>query len=211
MFPLGAPALPGQLLPLRVFEPRYRQLVVDGVSGGLSSDNAGRPQFGIVLITRGFEVGGGDERAGTATLVSIRSISPTGNGLNLVVGGIARLTVMEWLAAEPYPRADVEPWPDAAPEPAVIEQLGQRRAELLDQVTELRRLAVAVNPGSTRLPAVPRISNDVVVAGYQLAAASPLGPADRQRVLEAPSVAGRYEVLATAFDELASALRFRLG
>lgn len=211
MFPLGTPALPGQLLPLRVFEPRYRQLVVDGVSGTLPHDGAGRPQFGIVLITRGFEVGGGDERAGTATLVSIRSISPTGNGLNLVVGGIARLTVMEWLAEEPYPRADVEPWPDTPPDPQAAEQLAQRRAELIEQLGELRRLAVAVNPGSARLPAVPRISNDVVTAGYQLAAASPLGPADRQRVLEAPSVAARYDVLATAFEELASALRFRLG
>lgn len=211
MFPLGAPALPGQLLPLRVFEPRYRRLVIDAVSGELTSDDAGRPQLGIVLITRGSEVGGGDERAATATLVSIRSISPTRGGIDLVVGGVGRLTVMEWLGEEPYPRADVEPWPDTPPEPPVIDQLRQRRPGLVEQVAELRRLAVAVNPGGARPPVEPRISNDVVLAGYQLAAASPLGPADRQRVLEAPSVVARYDVLDAAFAELAAALRFRLG
>ena len=54
MFPLGSVLFPGALLPLHVFEPRYRQLVKDCL--------AGEPEFGVVLIDRGHEVGGGDVR-----------------------------------------------------------------------------------------------------------------------------------------------------
>ena len=58
MFPLGTVLLPGAVLPLHVFEPRYRQLVQDCL--------AGEPEFGVVLIERGSEVGGGDQRATSA-------------------------------------------------------------------------------------------------------------------------------------------------
>nr|WP_238148157.1 LON peptidase substrate-binding domain-containing protein [Janibacter hoylei] len=50
MFPLGTVLLPGQPLPLQVFEPRYLTMLRD------VADGDGR--FGVVLIDRGFEVGG---------------------------------------------------------------------------------------------------------------------------------------------------------
>ena len=49
MFPLGSVLFPELGLPLRVFEPRYRQMVVDC----LDTDRS----FGVVLIERGSEVG----------------------------------------------------------------------------------------------------------------------------------------------------------
>ena len=49
MFPLGSPLLPGGVLPLHVFEPRYRQMVIDC----LQAD--GEPEFGQALITHGRE------------------------------------------------------------------------------------------------------------------------------------------------------------
>ncbi len=51
MFPLGMVLLPGAVLPLHVFEPRYRQMVFDLLEG----DDV--PEFGQVLITRGTETG----------------------------------------------------------------------------------------------------------------------------------------------------------
>ena len=47
MFPLGTAVLPGGEVPLRVFEPRYRQMV-----GDLMAESDGRPvvRFGVVLI-----------------------------------------------------------------------------------------------------------------------------------------------------------------
>jgi aspartyl-tRNA synthetase len=55
MFPLGMPLLPGRLLPLRIFEPRYVALL----RHCLQQES---PEFGVVLIERGFEVGGGSLR-----------------------------------------------------------------------------------------------------------------------------------------------------
>src|SRR5215218_6413058 len=60
LFPLGTTLLPGQLLPLHVFEPRYRELVADLVSGSFApgAGATGRgPRFGVVAIRSGSEVG----------------------------------------------------------------------------------------------------------------------------------------------------------
>ena len=63
MFPLGTVLLPGAVLPLHVFEPRYRALVADCL--------AGEQEFGVVLIERGSEVGGVDVRRDIATVARI--------------------------------------------------------------------------------------------------------------------------------------------
>ena len=57
MFPLGTVLFPHAPLPLHIFEPRYRALVQECIDGD--------GEFGVVLIERGFEVGGGDTRFGT--------------------------------------------------------------------------------------------------------------------------------------------------
>src|SRR5687767_6923459 len=53
MFPLGTVLFPHMVLPLHVFEPRYRVLTRRCLDG--------EPMFGVVLIVRGSEVGGDDE------------------------------------------------------------------------------------------------------------------------------------------------------
>ena len=63
MFPLGTVLLPFAHLPLHIFEPRYRALVKDCL--------AGDGEFGVVLIERGHEVGGGDVRFGVGTVARI--------------------------------------------------------------------------------------------------------------------------------------------
>ena len=54
MFPLGTVLVPKAVVPLHVFEPRYQTMLVDVM--------AGDRKFGVVLIERGSEVGGGDVR-----------------------------------------------------------------------------------------------------------------------------------------------------
>ena len=58
MFPLGTVLFPHALLPLRVFEPRYREMT----ARVLREDG----EFGVVLIERGSEVGGGDSASAWA-------------------------------------------------------------------------------------------------------------------------------------------------
>ena len=64
MFPLSAVLFPYATMPLHVFEPRYRALMHDCL--------AGDRRFGVVLIERGSEVGGGDQRSPSAPRASSR-------------------------------------------------------------------------------------------------------------------------------------------
>ena len=59
MFPLGTVLLPAMPFALNVFEPRYLKMM-----GDLLETDA--PEFGIVLIERGHEVGGGEQRSGVS-------------------------------------------------------------------------------------------------------------------------------------------------
>jgi len=102
MFPLGSVLFPGAVLPLQVFEPRYRSLVVD------VSDSDGR--FGVVLIDRGHAVGGGDTRCDIGTVAEIVRIGEAEDERILIVTvGRERIRVSKWLDDDPYPQADVEP------------------------------------------------------------------------------------------------------
>ena len=53
LFPLGTPLFPGVVLPLQIFEPRYRRLVHDLLALPEGSD---RRFFGVVAIRQGWEV-----------------------------------------------------------------------------------------------------------------------------------------------------------
>ena len=63
MFPLGTVLFPHMGLPLHVFEARYQALTRDCLDGN--------GEFGVVLIERGSEVGGGDTRFGVGTVALI--------------------------------------------------------------------------------------------------------------------------------------------
>src|SRR4051794_34879859 len=126
MFPLGTVLLPGAVLPLHVFEPRYRALVADCL--------AGEPEFGVVLIERGSEVGGGDVRRDVGTVARIMEMTQLpGDRYALVTVGTRRIRVERWLDDEPYPRAEVTAWPEAddgGQGPVVEELLAQLRRVL---------------------------------------------------------------------------------
>jgi Lon protease-like protein len=101
MFPLENVLLPGSLLPLHVFEERYRVMINECLGG----DGA----FGVVLIERGREVGGGDSRVNVGTVaVIVDSSELPGGRCALVCRGTSRLRVLEWLPDDPYPIAVVE-------------------------------------------------------------------------------------------------------
>ncbi|MFP5488682.1 MAG: LON peptidase substrate-binding domain-containing protein [Acidimicrobiia bacterium] len=200
MFPLGTPLLPGALLPLHVFEPRYRQLVRD-----LLADDVDPPEFGVVMIDRGFEVGGGDERSSVGTVARIIDIQVTPHGRYAVAAvGTERLRVNAWLPEDPYPLADVDRWPDddtgAVLTADTIETLHAR-------VTAIN--AVARSVGDPTPPDDTAISDDPRLALFHLAALAPLGAADRQRILCASGSAERVVALTEALDDAAAVLEFR--
>lgn len=205
MFPLGAVLLPGELLSLQVFEPRYLVMIEECTA------YPDRMSFGVVLISRGQEVGGGDERTDIGTAARIVSARPVAGGrLLLDCEGTQRIRVERWLADAPYPRAEVAPWPDegSAIGDGVIGLLDDRVAELGEVYGELARrrgLSAPVFPALVELP------GDAAAQTYGLASRLPLGPADRLRVLSAPGVGARLEVLADTVEDVLAAARFRLS
>ena len=124
MFPLGSNVFPHQIMPLHVFEPRYRAMFEE-----LSSSAS--PEFGIVLIERGHEVGGNEQRSTVGTRVRVLQSEQFDDGRWAVIAaGIERLDVIEWLPDNPYPQAIVAPRP-------VVDNGGSDLNELQAVVMEL--------------------------------------------------------------------------
>ncbi|MFD4181720.1 LON peptidase substrate-binding domain-containing protein [Rhodococcus sp. NPDC058514] len=205
MFPLGAVLLPGELLPLQVFEPRYLEMIAHLTS---SPDLM---RFGVVLISRGHEVGGGDQRTDVGTVARIIDCEQAPGG-RLLLGcvGERRIRVRRWLPDDPYPRADVEPWPDggAMHGAEAIDEVGA----LVDELGGLLSRSAAQHgipaPEFPRLDELPGEMGDRVFA---LAASLPLVAADRLRLLSAPGPGERLTVLAEALGDVIAAVRFRLS
>ena len=101
MFPLGTVLFPHAVLPLHIFEERYRALVETCLRGD------GR--FGVVLIERGYEVGGGDSRFGVGTVARIVEAARTPDGRYLLATvGTDRFRIKKWLDDDPFPRAEID-------------------------------------------------------------------------------------------------------
>jgi Lon protease-like protein len=200
MFPLGMTLLPGAVLPLHVFEPRYRQMMQD-----ILRDDVNEPEFGVAMIERGREVGGGEVRATVGTVARILDMQVTPDGRFAIAAvGTERFRVAGWLPDDPYPLADIDLWPDDGDpddvSPAAIETLHRRVQELNEIVRAL---------GEDAPPPDTEISDDPRLAVYHLGSLSPLGAVDRHRMLAAPSLVERVAVLTSALDDAAAVLEFR--
>lgn len=202
MFPLGSVLVPGMVLPLHVFEPRYRALVEDCL--------AGDAEFGVVLIERGSEVGGGDLRRDVGTVAQIVEAVHFDDGRwGLGCVGVRRIRIDHWLADDPYPRAEVVDWPDVESTPADEASVGA----VLDEVRHaLRRvLATAAELGEPVAPATTDLADDPLVASYQATALAPFGPADTHALLVEPGTLTRLVRLRDLLTEEAGFLAQRLA
>jgi Lon protease-like protein len=198
MFPLGVVHFPHVVLPLRVFEPRYRALTADVL--------AGDRRFGVVLIERGSEVGGGDSRFAVGTVTAVVDAAVDEGGvIHLQTVGTGRIGVLRWLDEDPYPLAEV-----AELAPPVV---GDRELECLAVAErEVRRaLALRAELDEHAAPFNVALDDDPARALFQLAAIAPLGPADQQRVLATEEPAAMLTLLARLAADEASVLAHRLA
>jgi Lon protease-like protein len=212
IFPLGSVLLPGEVLPLHIFEPRYRQMIADLLA---RDDRA--PEFAVVLIERGSEVGGGDQRSDIGTAAVVTHLEVTDDGrYGLLAMGDRRIKVDSWLPDDPYPRALVSDLADVAvrlgdgTDPALADSEGV--LELAVAATHLRVTQahlMAVQLGDLPAGQDLRITDDPVAATFQLATLSPLGPQDRQLILGAAGPMERLDVLDRCLDDVEAMLKFR--
>jgi uncharacterized protein len=184
LFPLTTVLFPEMLLPLHIFEPRYRLLV----KRCMDQD---RP-FGVLLIRSGPEVGAGVEPYGIGTEAKIMAFSPLSDGRSYIVVRGARRFALEHAIpdAEPYLVGRIryldEHEGDGTPERAAvaIEAYGQYLVAVM-AVTDDERGDRAIVDELRAIP--PR------EAAYRIAASLAVDASERQRLLELPTDAERLE------------------
>jgi len=174
MFPLGNVLFPHMPLRLRVFEERYLIMLTDLLK-------ANDLRFGVVLIERGHEVGGGDQRFGIGTIAEVLQVTGGEGFVNLAAHGAERLEVIDWLDDAPHPRAEVRVLPD------LVWDFGlQSLRDRADQVVR-RTLAVASEFAENVWPSNIELSADPVEASWQLAGIAPLAAIDQLALLSCPT------------------------
>jgi Lon protease-like protein len=197
VFPLGNVLLPGQLLTLHVFEPRYRVLMFD------LRDVEPRELL-VVLIERGHEVGGGEVRAEVGCVARILQAEELPDGRHMLVAvGTRRLQVRRWLHDDPYPRAVAVPFD------------GDRTPPGRDQVASVTALAralaaLACELGSPAWPTELRLAEHPEELLWQLSLLCPLATLDRQRLLSTADLGARWELLGAVLDEQREVLTAQL-
>ncbi len=194
MFPLSAVLFPHASMPLHVFEPRYRELMRDCL--------AGDGRFGIVLIERGSEVGGDDERSdlGTRGVITQAAELPDGRWV-LEIEGEAVIAVHEWLPDDPYPVALVR---DAFPE--AVQGDGDAAPLVIAAGQRVRRARALLAEQGGAPALAPGLAldggGDVDLASWQLCAMAPLSAYDAQRLLAADGAPERLRHLAELMEQL---------
>jgi uncharacterized protein len=176
MFPLGSVLFPYMPLRLRVFEERYLIMLAEL----LRSEDA---RFGVVLIERGWEVGGGEQRFGVGTIAEITQLGAQEGFVGLIAQGGKRFEVTQWLEDAPHPRAEVRELADLEWDIGL--------SELRDQTEHLvrRTLAAASEFAENVWPADIELSSNPLAAAWQLAAIAPLSAIDQIALLRSTSLA----------------------
>lgn len=188
MFPLSTVLMPAMPLSLRIFEERYLKLLGDLIA----EEN---PEFGVVLIERGPEVGGGEKRLPIGTIASVLDIGTLDQFYGLESIGSQRFRVNAWLPDDPYPMADI----DFIPDLIWNDSLMPARVHLETKVRKL--LAFASEFGDLQYGADTELSDDPMDACWQLAGVLPVGQLDQLDLLNSQSA---DELISRTFEIVAS-------
>lgn len=175
LFPLNTVLFPGMMLPLHIFEPRYRLMI-----GRCIKQN---DPFGVVLIKQGSEVGGGAIPYGIGTSAYITGVERLPEGrMNIQTVGHQRFKIERFVQEKPFLVGMVADFPlEGAEDPAAGELADRLRPSLR---VFLDRLAAA---GDVSLP--EELPSDPLVLAYLIAIALPMPLADKQKLLTIPGLA----------------------
>ena len=131
IFPLPLVLIPFEILPLHIFEPRYRRM--------LQAVEAGEKEFGVSYFDPEKMFGDRPETDGVGCVAGVRNVKrlPDGRANILTVGGL-RYRLIDWIedADEPFLFADVEIFKDEAEDADVLKPLAEDCAALYGRVVE---------------------------------------------------------------------------
>ena len=177
LFPLGLVILPGEVLPLHIFEERYRTMI----SLCLSEER----EFGLIWLSDG-----GLRATGcTADITEVLDRMEDGR-MNILVQGAQPFRLLRRIDDMPYPAGDIElldePPPDADAETEATAR--ERYADLVERATDSR----------------PEESDLVELDAYGMAASIDFAADSKQELLELRS---EQERLAKLTELLASTIK----
>jgi ATP-dependent Lon protease len=188
LFPLDVVLLPGALLPLHIFEPRYRALV--------RRCEAGSEPFGMIRLA-----GGDLARVGcTARIIRVLQAYPDGRS-DILSRGERRFRVAELREhADGYVEGRIEAVDDRPGTEADSADL-----ELLDRL--YREFVELAEEEPAPLSEDEPAGTDAARVSFAMAARAPLGTEERQALLEMLSERGRVEALLGHLARLLPRLR----
>jgi Lon protease-like protein len=130
VFPLPLVLLPGEVLPLHIFEPRYRQMLTD-IEGE-------RNLFGISLFEA--EEGKTDrpEPGSVGCVAELREVQPLPDGRsNILTQGVIRYSILDYVdIGMPYLTAEVRFFEDDEGDSTVLESTSDEVFELFERVAK---------------------------------------------------------------------------
>jgi Lon protease-like protein len=187
LFPLGTVLFPGLVMPLHVFEERYRALVRH-----LIDLPDGSPRvFGVVAIRSGWEVehiGGAVSLHDVGCTAEMREITSHPDGrFDLVTVGRSRFSITKIVAGDtPYLQAEVSYLPEETGDDAAADRLGPQVLAAFQAYLRLMRAESGLGSEiGEQLPENP------LVLSHLIAATASLTLAERQHLLELPDPAAR--------------------
>ena len=192
IFPLNTVLFPEALLPLRIFEARYRQM--------LERCLAANRRFGVALIKSGEEVGASASPYEMGTVARIERVDEENRGsIPIIARGVERFRIVRLNYSLPYLVADV-----TLLEEVVDEAAERAAAHAREEVDRYIRLLLAVRGEWRRQLELP---NDPLKLLYFLSTVLlGLSGETRQRILEAEPVSNRLKVAGGALREAAGEL-----
>ena len=185
LFPLGSVLFPGMLLPLHIFEPRYRLMV----QRSLQTD----APFGIVLIKTGVEVGGPAEPHRIGTTARVVGTTPLPGGRSFIIARGERRFEIDRVDAdrEPYLVADVRYLEEDAGTRPDVESLADRAAYVYGQY--LTGVLAMSAEGHVDLPLGELREGSPSDVSYRIAGGLGIDATERQRLLETSDTGLRLE------------------
>jgi uncharacterized protein len=182
LFPLGTVLFPGLLLPLHIFEERYRQLVRD------LQDGPEPRRFGVITIRQGRETGVDGIQAlheigCTATLRQVKELQD--GRYDIVTVGTDRFRLAGLDDSRPYLQGQVELLPEQIGEPA-----GAGQAARVVRDAFRAYLSALGERGVTQISA-PELPDEPLTLSYLVAASMIIDLSDRQALLAEPDALQR--------------------
>ena len=192
IFPLNTVLFPGYKLPLRIFEPRYKQMLDDCM--------AGDGRFVIALIQDGVEVRGEATPHEVATVAKIEEVGDRSDAVvPLIALGQQRVRITDLDRSLPYLVGEVNSIDEPTAQHIDPELLERARTA----TTRYARAMLMHVRGEWR--ANPDIPSDPAELGYKMGSLLVDRPATAQRVLQATSLSERLKEAIPGVEETAAA------